>query len=232
MQAAYERTIVGSNGPRNQNFMEGLSMPTDGYDQGYIQEVISGSCELLDRVTSLADKNTLRFAPVRTFTRITASSVFLLKAMGMGVRNGQLRSALDVLHRSVDALNSNVPDDMHLATSFASLLETHIKKLQEGFLLSSRRMLPSRQATRRPSVNGDDSIQLPADDNHPDTGILEPDDWENVLLGLDRSAVNEWFSLPFDLNMAPIGLTGDMNGGLDGGYGYLGSLGEDNLNGV
>lgn len=201
-------------------------MPFDTDDQAYIQEVIAGSCDMLEQTIALAQKDTLRFAPVRAFLRITTASVFLLKAMSICVRNSQLRNALGVLHRSVQALRSSVPDDMHLANSFADLLELHVTRLQKNFVRSSKRNLPGSLETRLPSVDPPgDEIRRDANQsgrsNNDGTnvdGLAQLDDWDRYGLNFDNmsSTDGDWLSLPFDPAMAPFATftTGMDDGGL------------------
>lgn len=224
MQAVCERAFAEQTLQSKPQPLDSLSKPFDACDQSFIQEVISASCDMLEKVISLAETNTLRFAPVRVFLRITASSVFLLKAMSIGIRNDRLRPVLHVLHRSVHALRHSVLDDMHLATSYAGLLETHINRLQKGF--SSKRVRPSRPVTRRPSVDGEEYAtagdgggggggayaQQFQDDNVAPEGFgqaaTQTDDWLSLPIDFDGTSTGDWLSLPFDPAMAPFGPTG------------------------
>lgn len=229
MQAVCERALAGH--ATETAFLERPTLSFDTDDQAYIQEVIAGSCAMLEKAITLAHKDTLRFAPVRVFLRITTASIFLLKAMSIGVRNGQLKTALGVLHRSVQALRSSVLDDMHLANSYAALLEIHIKRLQKSFLKSTRGALPSSSTTRLPSVesSGYDIRQNTATAAQPNEGtsaewFAQLEDWDNFSLNLDSisSTDNDWLSLPFDPAMAPFS-TFQM-GMDDGGLGFIWNL--------
>lgn len=213
MQAVCERAFGDADGDIGPG--EGLSMSVEGVDQSYIQEVIAGSCDLLEQIISLADKGTLRFAPVRIFLRVTMSSVFLLKAMSIGIRNGQLRTALSILDRTVQALRSSVLDDMHLANSYADLLEVHIRQLRKGFLVSSKRGPQTRPSTRRPSMGSADADQ---GSSHIQSSNAGPygnadddlnDNYGAFNLSFDPAISNDnWLSLPFDPTMAPFGPDG------------------------
>ena len=202
MQAVCERAI---NTEADGNKLSGFALPFEVADQEYIQEVVSGSCDILEKIIELADRDKLRFAPVRIFLRLTTSSVFLLKAMSIGIRNVQLRFALSVLHRCVKALRSSVSDDMHLANSFAELLEVHIKQIQSGFLLSSQRVSPgqvnvSARLSTRDSTGNTVTTPARAEDGH----IGRDEDTDSFALNLDDLlAGDDWLSLPFDPSMAP-----------------------------
>lgn len=220
MQAVCERTVAEQCG--NASTLSGLPTPLDAGDQGYIQEVISGSCDMLEKVISLAERNMLRLAPVRVFLRITTASVYLLKAMGIGVRNGQLKHALSVLHRSVHALKSNVVDDMHLANTYPVLLETHIKRLEKGFLASAKRGSSRRSAGNRRVSQPRRDQPRPSNDPTPRHNVDEtmsgntPLDWDNLSMNFEGALTeNDWLSLPFDPTMAPFGPSGLSGAGLD-----------------
>lgn len=239
MQAICERAFTVQTTTATTGATDSIALTRDAIDQASIDEVIAGSLATLEKAISLANNNTLRYSPVRVFLRITTSSVFLLKALSIGVRNVQLLSALSVLHRTVTALRENVLDDMHLANSYANLLDIHIRRLQQGFLVSSQRMpLPTVQATTAgsPAAAEDGAarphVHAPAPEaSIADIAAMDADvllrrstrlggDWDEFTSTLDRtSAADDWLSLPFDPAMAPFGLdyAGMMNPvGLDG----------------
>lgn len=211
MQAVCERAVtVSGNEPAS---LDGSRTTFDAGDQGYIQEVIGGSCDMLEKVISLADKNTLRFAPVRVFIRALTSSIFLLKAICLGIRNGQVRTAIDILHRTAQALRTSVPDDMHLVNSYAVLLELHIDRFQKSFLASVNRAIPTRHNTRQASMEAQGSNgnrQRPTTSRENNLGDdFSQVDWDSLGLNDDGSIrEDDWFSLPFDPAMAPFGSTG------------------------
>lgn len=187
----------------------------DPSTQTYVEEVITGSCDLLGRVVGLAEEGTLHFAPVRIFLRLVTSSVYLLKAMSIGVRPSQLQSALLVLQATIDALNTCGLDQMHLANSYATLLSIHIKRLKRSFLASSRQLGPSRPRTRpsspRPGVHPSNTssaqINSTGDDDDLDP-MNNLSDWDDFNFNLQGDS--DWLSLPFDSMMAPFGASGEV----------------------
>jgi len=187
----------------------------DPSTQTYVEEVIAGSCDLLRRVVGLAEEGTLHLAPVRIFLRLATSSVYLLKAMSIGVRPSQLQSALPVLQATIDALNTCGLDQMHLANSYATLLSMHIKRLKQSFLASSRQLGPSRPLTRpgspRPGVHssstGSAQVNSMGDDNGLDP-VTNLGDWDEFNFNLQGDG--DWLSLPFDSAMAPFGPSGEV----------------------
>lgn len=193
----------------------------DGHEQGFINEVIDGGIQILERTVKLAQADTLHFSPVRIFLRITTSSVFILKAISLSIRTAKLQSALDTLDRSIQAMRLCNLDDMHLAARFATLLETHVARLRRGFVVSSQKQSRrSHRGTQRNSVSGDGQPQE-GGDMIPGNGALSDSlgsstDRQGPMPWQDLSA-DDWLSLPFDPSMAPFGADGTFDfSALDG----------------
>ncbi|KAF7719651.1 Fungal Zn(2)-Cys(6) binuclear cluster domain-containing protein [Penicillium ucsense] len=225
MQAVVERAVAHAD---LNNLDDVRPMTIDPTDYEYIQEVIDGCCQILQRVTNLADVGALRFSPVRIVLRVTSASIFLMKALSLGTREKTLRESLEVLERSISALKSNALDDVHLSTRYATLLEMHVSRLRRNLLASSKILRHndstthnSRGATRRSSMgppswpeNGDrpSAVNAPApQDMTSDMGFVPS-------LG---DMADDWLSLPFDPSMAPFGMSSNAqfpmyeSGGLD-----------------
>ncbi|EZF26996.1 hypothetical protein H103_00984 [Trichophyton rubrum CBS 288.86] len=150
MQAVVERVLNESDPDVVMDDVRQANM--DEIDYEFIQEVIDGSCNLLQKVTTLAENGALRFSPVRIFLRITSSSIFLLKALSLGVRNAKLQESLDILTKSIQALRSSSLDDIHLASRYATLLDSLLSRLRRSFVLSNKNPKVSRSTTRPSSV--------------------------------------------------------------------------------
>jgi len=212
MQAACERMVEEAKHQPSRS-TECLPSIIDDIDHEYVQEVISGSSEILRRITAMATQDVLRFAPVRVFLRVTTSSVFLLKAISLGVRNSQLRSTLDVLDSSIQALRTSTLDDMHLATRYATLMEMHVNRWRRNFVVSSKPSRPGNVASRRlsperevaaegrmcsaPHASVDQGVEAAA---MPFTG----DEYSSM----DNFSMEDWLAVPFDPSMAPFGPDG------------------------
>lgn len=202
IQAVVERALVDSNLGIAPERGQPIDMGDVDYD--FIQEVISGSCQILERVTDLAESGALRFSPFRFYILVTSSSVFLLKALSLGVRNSQLQTSLNILDRSIHSLKSCTLDDMHLAPRYASLLEIHVARLRRHFTVSSKHPHLSRGATRQGS---------PEQGLHPQADNIEPmiaQEAHGLSMWTDSpqdgTCEDDWLSLPFDPSMAPFGL--------------------------
>ncbi|OKL56252.1 hypothetical protein UA08_08524 [Talaromyces atroroseus] len=161
MQAVVERILADSStnpvSSNNNNTVDPTStaqattteINLDPIDHEFIEEVIDGSCQILKKVIELAQADKLRFSPVRIFLRVTSSSIFLLKALSLGVRHTKLQESFDILERSIQALRSNILDDVHLASRYAILLEVHLSRLRRNMVASS-----SSSSTMAPKVVG------------------------------------------------------------------------------
>ncbi|RHZ54625.1 putative C6 transcription factor [Aspergillus thermomutatus] len=206
MQAVVERALADGNA----NEEEVRPMNIDPIDYEYIQEVIDGCCQILEKVTQLAEIGALRFSPVRIFVRITSASIFLMKALSLGTRQAKFRESLDVLERTIQALRSNALDDIHLSTRYATLLETHVSRLRRNLLASSKSLKRRRGSTTQHSMappsyasaTGDEYAPLimnaPVPQNMSDMGFTP---------SLNDIAADDWLSLPFDPSMAPFNIS-------------------------
>lgn len=207
MQAVVER-VVADTDPNNLDEMRAMTIDPTDYE--YIQEVIDGCCQILQKVTHLAEAGALRFSPVRIVLRITSASIFLMKALSLGTRQAKLQESLEVLEKSIDALKSDALDDVHLSTRYATLLDMHVSRLRRNLLASSKAVKNSRGTTRRSSMapppppwpdNGDRSNQT----SNPVSQDLTPE--LGFMPSLNDMASDEWLSLPFDPSMAPFGMS-------------------------
>ncbi|KAL1966948.1 hypothetical protein VTN77DRAFT_3692 [Rasamsonia byssochlamydoides] len=243
MQAVVERALADDNS--NGDDIRPVNIDTIDYE--FIQEVIDGCCQILKKVIDLAAADTLRFSPVRIFLRVTSSSIFLLKALSLGVRHAKLQESLDVLDRSIQALRSNILDDVHLASRYAMLLEVHVSRLRRNLVASCSKpagmsMSVSHShshSTTRPSSTGPAPLQLQQPRSRTGNGEQQAEEQPSVTTftapssstnenntnttttGISSRVVDDeedWlFSLPFDPSMAPFGPGGGQFSGFEGG---------------
>lgn len=198
MQAVVERTLAESDPDAPQEDV--ISMTIEPRDYEFIQEVVDSCCQILQKTTQLAESGALRYSPVRIFLRITTSSIYLIKSLSLGVRNAQLQTSLDILDRAIHSMRQTSLDDMHLASRYATLLETHVSRLRESFVVASR---PPRLPSRGVVLEKGSSAGLDFLNNHNagSSGI--------AALAEDVSGLmpdDDWLALPFDPSMAPFGL--------------------------
>lgn len=150
--------------------------------------------------------------PIRIFLRMISSSVFLLKALALGVRTTKLQKSLHLLDQAIDALQSNQQDDIHLVSQYAALLKIHVSRLQQTFARSGR--LESRNSPP-------DQEEVP-DANRTDQLYNEEITWDPSMIDWSNQVNHpgDWLSLPLDPLTAPFG-SWDVDGmpmDLDSGY--------------
>ncbi|KAL4739441.1 hypothetical protein BDV11DRAFT_205163 [Aspergillus similis] len=202
MQAVVERVLADSDPD-----VEIRAANIDQVDYEYIQEVIDGCCQVLQKASELGEAGALKFSPVRIFLRITTSSIFLMKALSIGTRHAKLRESLDIIERCIQALKSNALDDIHLSTRYAALLETHVSRLRRNLLASKATRSTHGCTARSPLASLQDTD---AEDSTPTIGVpagqIVPE--LGSVPTFNNLAADDWLSLPFDPSMAPFGMGG------------------------
>ncbi|KAL4868088.1 hypothetical protein BDV12DRAFT_197650 [Aspergillus spectabilis] len=173
-----------------------LNMSRNEYE--FIEEVIDGACVILARIVSLSDPRCL---PMRVLSRMISSSIFLLKALALGVRKTKLQESLHLLNAAIVALLSNPLDDIHLVSRYAALLKTHVSRLRQTFASSGTVEVQSnwQAAGQTESHRVDDPEQQPLQTNTA---------WDPSRILMDWSGqfdLCDWLSLPLDPLMAPFG---------------------------
>ncbi|KAL4998698.1 hypothetical protein BDV10DRAFT_201182 [Aspergillus recurvatus] len=192
VQGIVERVLFGtpSRGTIDATFVSRarqLNMSRSEYE--FIEEVIDGACAILSHVIALANPRCL---PMRVLSRMISSSIFLLKALALGVRKTKLEESLYLLDTAISALLSNPLDDIHLASRYATLLKTHVSRLRQTFAGSGR---VDGQNEPTQDENGE-SMQPLGTAFALDTNMM---DWSA------QADLDGWLSLPLDPLMAPFG---------------------------
>lgn len=180
-----------------------------GREYGFIEEVIDGSCQTLEKVALLGTTGALHYSPMRILFRTISSSIFLMKALALGVRNSKLQEALQILDRAIVALqDNNNQDDAHLQSQYAALLQTQAARLRRSLVSSNPPVVQSRPLLH-------DGLHTPAVPSAGEGDIVAGLDLES----LSSFDMNDWLSLPFDPSMAPFapceGELGVRLGGVD-----------------
>ena len=207
MQAVVERILA--DGEPNLEEVRPLNIDTIDYE--YIQEVIDGCCQILEKVIQLAETGALRFSPVRIFLRITSSSIFLMKALSLGARQAKLRETLDILEKAIQGLKSNALDDIHLSSRYAILLDMHVSRLRRNLLVSSSKGTKHSRENTRTSPAGPSSWYDNNTTENRDMGAVDSTPMSQTMSdftfipSLNSMAADDWLSLPFTPSMAPFG---------------------------
>jgi hypothetical protein len=187
-------------------------------EYGFIEEVIDGCCQTLEKVATLGNAGSLYFSPMRLLFRTISSSIFLMKALALGVRNSKLQEALQILDRAIESLQDNKEDDNHMKLRYATLLNTQAARLRRSLISS----VPTLEAPtvdsgllHRPlqSLEIYPSMTSALNNDHEGLSNLSGFDPEDPL----DFDVNDWLSLPFEPSMVPFGPgEGDSWARLDG----------------
>jgi hypothetical protein len=190
IQAAVDR-VLGRK-PPNSIDTDVLQSSITATDYSFIKEVIDSSCQALESVNRLFDAGTLRYCPVRVFLRIIMVSIFLLKALSLGIRTTDLETSLGILERNILALRNSNLDEMHLASRYGELLDMHLERYRQS-------MVPTAIPQGIRTV--DKTSQWIFDNSIPQGN--------DALGDLTMPAVGDWLALPFDPSMAPFGFATD-----------------------
>ncbi|KAF5539403.1 ARO80-positive transcription regulator of ARO9 ARO10 [Fusarium mexicanum] len=190
IQAAVDR-VLGRR-PPNSIDTDVLQSSITATDYSFIKEVIDSSCQALESVNRLFETGTLRYCPVRVFLRIIMASIFLLKALSLGIRTTDLETSLGILERSIRALRNSNLDEMHLASRYGELLDMHLERYRQSMVPTT---IPQgiRTVDQVSQWIFDTSVPLVND----------------ALGDLSMAAVDDWLALPFDPSMAPFGFATD-----------------------
>ena len=129
MQAVVERTLAETDTDVPQDDILPMNLEPRDYD--FIQEVVDGSCQILQKVVQLSESGALRYSPVRIFLRITTSSIYLIKGLSLGSRNQKLQSSLDILDAARDTAEPftivipppNVTGSLHIGHALDNTLQ-------------------------------------------------------------------------------------------------------------
>ncbi|KAF2157237.1 hypothetical protein K461DRAFT_325727 [Myriangium duriaei CBS 260.36] len=130
---------IGSNGPSDGSIPASVLEKCYGSDRFYINEVTDGCRKLLAAVVDgLYPGEHLRHAPVRTYFRIISVAIILLKTFALGATEDDVAISLGYLDRTIEALQSCIVDDVHVASRFADLLDTLTCRIRQRFVRLSR----------------------------------------------------------------------------------------------
>ncbi|KAB8269266.1 hypothetical protein BDV30DRAFT_229964 [Aspergillus minisclerotigenes] len=202
----YQYLQVFTNSIKVQSLVENiLNSPTQSSstDRTCIDEVINRSSEILQW---LLIQPSIQYLPIRVFLRIISSSIFLMKALALGVRTTQLHTSLNLLEQTITTLQSSSLDDMQLVSQYAFLLQIHVSRLRQTFMTSAQEREKDVQSEGQENTN---TISL-AGQTELVQGSHDP------MLGQLDEGGDDWLWLPIDPLMAPFG-TWDDSGQLDYG---------------
>lgn len=112
------------------------------------------------------------------------SSIFLLKALALGIRRSKLQESLRLLDQAISAVESCQLDDFHLVSAYANLLQIHVSRLRQTFARSDQAEEGMEQLTQEEAQWDSNSMR----------------DWSN-----QTNHTDDWLSLPLDPLTVPLG---------------------------
>lgn len=175
-----------------------------------VNEVRECSCKILSIAVDLSEQGLLQHCPVRLYLRVVCASVFLLKALSLGTREADAASSLEILDCTIQALQTNRADDIHLSGRYSILIARHVERFKRNFRLQRTESgVASASRRRRSPVSGDQAPDEPDGNGqeHAVTSEFAQHAGQTMLEGLefDENA-DFWMAQPFDPNIAPFGL--------------------------
>ncbi|GFG16146.1 transcriptional activator ARO80 [Aspergillus udagawae] len=207
VQGIVERVLSQTepHGRVNTTFLsQARQIPLSRSEHEFIEEVIDGASAILTRIVSLPGTKPLSFYPIRVFLRVISSSIFILKALALGVRPSKLQESLHLLDQAVAILDSDHLDDIYLVSRYAALLKIHISQLRQTIANSSQVNDKGNAYTRLVNQEPGSPVATAAENPDWDPSMI---DWSGPANGS-----GDWLSLPLDPLMAPFGYWND---GLD-----------------
>ncbi|KAE8153292.1 hypothetical protein BDV25DRAFT_169174 [Aspergillus avenaceus] len=200
IQAVVERAVTSRISDISRSRLQACIMD---HDQTFIRDVVVNSNKVLEIAASMATDGRLRYAPLRTLICVTSSSVFLLKAISLGARQSELQASLRTLDNCIAALRVSSTDDMDFSLRYARLLEKHVSRFRANFASpESTSAFPSAQIPTPATSAAYLPPNLQPETSHGVTG-------EDQEFGTDSGQGLEWWSRPFDPNVAPFNLEGE-----------------------
>ncbi|OJJ54416.1 hypothetical protein ASPSYDRAFT_81463 [Aspergillus sydowii CBS 593.65] len=131
----------------------------------------------------------------RSTDSFTRASVFLVKALGLGVERTRLEASLDYLERGIEALRNSTWDDVELASRYAAVLALHLEEYKRNFVMKPCRQGPG--VTDRNSYAISSVVNEPVANGEDDASLLDMQVFQNP---------QDWLSIPLDISMAPFGV--------------------------
>jgi hypothetical protein len=129
-----------------------------------------------------------------------SSSIFLLKALALGVRKTKLQESLHLLGAAITALLPNSLDDIHLVSRYATLLKSHVSRLRQTFTSSgtieNQNIWQASGQMEPHSVDASEQQPLQTETAWDPSSMM---DWSGQF------DLGDWLSLSLNPLMAPFG---------------------------
>lgn len=208
IQAVVERAVakgVSWTGDSNRESLDACLLP---HDQDFIRDVIQSSSRVLEIATNMAANGMLRYAPLRSLVCVTSSSVYLLKAISLGVHHTDLQASLLTLDRCIIALRSSGTDDMDFSLRYARLIEKHVNRFRANFI--SEHIMTMNTDHHRYNAQPLEPLTMaqPRGQSHMHSASSSYANHQSTNAFVTPE-MDSWWAQPFDPNIAPFNFNGE-----------------------
>lgn len=208
IQAVVERAVTSGVSWIGETSRESVDACLLPHDQDFIRGVILSSSKVLEIATHMAADGMLRYAPLRTLVCVTSSSVYLLKAISLGVHHTDLQASLHTLDQCIVALRSSGTDDMDFSLRYARLIEKHVDRFRANFV--SGRVATMHPDHQRYHLQTPEPLTSTQPDGRPHMhSASSSDPGQQSSDAFATPPMNSWWAQPFDPNIAPFNFNGE-----------------------
>ncbi|KAJ5472370.1 hypothetical protein N7530_006371 [Penicillium desertorum] len=127
LQAVINRNCRDSTSGRLESCVEGTSTEEEKHLRGTVGAARTILRTALD---DLLPHGSLRYIPVRSYSRLLGATLILLKCCAAGISEIDIPMSLDLVRQVAVGLRNSSVDDTHLSTRWGDLLENLVHRLQ------------------------------------------------------------------------------------------------------
>ncbi|CAP86289.1 Pc20g09600 [Penicillium rubens Wisconsin 54-1255] len=127
LQAVINRNCRDSTSGRLESCSEGTSTEEEKHLRGTVS---AARAILRTALDDLLPHGSLRYIPVRSYSRLLGATLILLKCCAAGISEIDIPMSLDLVRRVAVGLRNSSVDDTHLSTRWGDLLENLVHRLQ------------------------------------------------------------------------------------------------------
>ncbi|KAJ6142350.1 hypothetical protein N7497_011449 [Penicillium chrysogenum] len=127
LQAVINRNCRDSTSGRLESCSEGTSTEEEKHLRGTVR---AARAILRTALDDLLPHGSLRYIPVRSYSRLLGATLILLKCCAAGISEIDIPMSLDLVRRVAVGLRNSSVDDTHLSTRWGDLLENLVHRLQ------------------------------------------------------------------------------------------------------
>ncbi|OKL61888.1 hypothetical protein UA08_02834 [Talaromyces atroroseus] len=148
-------------------------------EEGYLNETVKGAQTIL--LTVLDDfvpDGSLRYLPVRSYSRLLGAALFLLKCCAARIKEVDTRASLSLIKQLVAGLRSIYVDDTHLSPRWGDLLDQLSRRVEAHATAAKNCAQPANLVPSDPAIAGNAASGL----HTPMSTALGPSSSQPLLL--------------------------------------------------